>query len=362
MSTSRRVWNAARAFLDRDRRYRELALVGDGSGWVLDHEASQIGSIMRRAGVEATELRRPWPFQVAFFASREAALGDAARWRRMRVAVCFPYYHGYPGQGDARFDATYARLKSEHAGVARVQVTHARMRDVVLDSGIAPDKVRTIHIGVDTSAFVVPTPAERIAVRRRLGIPESAVVVGSFQKDGDGWGEGLTPKLIKGPDVLLRALSALQASIPELFVLLSGPARGFVTQGLESANIPYLHQSTLDAHDIPSLFHALDVYLVASREEGGPKAILESMASGVPIVSTRVGQAPELIRHGENGWLVEVGDADGLAHYAREAIRSTDGLTQSRDAARRTAEQHDYRAQSPLWLDFFHGVLSGATP
>ena len=46
-------------------------------------------------------------------------------------------------------------------------------------------------------------------------------MVGSFQKDGVGWAEGLEPKLIKGPDVLVAALELLKAEVPELFVVLT---------------------------------------------------------------------------------------------------------------------------------------------
>ena len=60
------------------------------------------------------------------------------------------------------------------------------------------------------------------------------------------------------------------------------------------------------------MYPAIDVCLVASRDEGGPRAVLESMATRVPLVTTRVGQAADLVRSGENGWMVEPEDVDGL--------------------------------------------------
>src|SRR5205823_6518925 len=161
-------------------------------------------------------------------------------------------------------------------------------------------KVRRIPIGVDTDAF---RPGDRT-----LDLPGSAFVVGSLVKDGVGWGEGLEPKAIKGPDVFLETIELLTPRIPELFVLLTGPARGFVKAGLERLGVPYRHLS-VPAAELPVVYRALDVCLVASRQEGGPKAVLEAMASGVPLVTTRVGQATDLVRNGENGFLVDVGDA-----------------------------------------------------
>jgi glycosyltransferase involved in cell wall biosynthesis len=98
-------------------------------------------------------------------------------------------------------------------------------------------------------------------------------------------------------------------------------------------------------------YHALDLYLVTSRQEGGPKALLESMASGVPVVTTRVGQAMDLVRHGENAWMVDVDDVEGLTHVAYETIAGlprTDMLKRGREMA----EANSYESQLPLWQRF----------
>ncbi len=242
---------------------RYLAVVGDGAGWVLDREAREVGRIMRRAGHRTLAAVRPLSRQVAFVASREVALHKVDRWRRRGVSICFPYYHGYPGVGEPSFDDTYELLRRRHDSVSRIQVTHLRMRTLLLEAGVANEKIHTIPIGVESAAFSAASPEQRLAVRRRLGIPQSAVVVGSFQKDGSGWGEGLEPKHIKAPDVLLETIALLKQSVPELFVLLSGPARGYVKKGLEAAGVPYVHTMAAAYSDIPGLFHALDAYIVA---------------------------------------------------------------------------------------------------
>jgi glycosyltransferase involved in cell wall biosynthesis len=342
------------------RRY--LTVIGDGAGWALDREASEVGRIMRLSGCHVVEAARPWSHQVAFFTARDTALRGMDRWRRMRVPVCLSYYHGYPGTGEDSFDRTYELMRRQHEHVARVQVTHPRMRELLLEIGLAEHKIHTILIGIDATAFSIPTAGARAAIRRRLGIPLSAAVVGSFQKDGNGWGEGAEPKTIKAPDVLLDAIRLLKASVPALFVLLSGPARGFVRKGLESMGVPYVHAGIDGYADVPALYHALDAYIVPSRQEGGPKAILESMASGVPIISTRVGQAAGLIRHGETGWLVDSGDAEGLAHFTERSLAASGWIASYRAAARRTAEANDYLAQTPQWLAFFEGLVVRGTP
>ena len=77
--------------------------------------------------------------------------------------------------------------------------------------------------------FLPATPKERRVARKRFGIRPEEVVIGSFQKDGEGWGD--TPKLIKGPDIFLAAIERLVKDLP-VFVLLSGPARSYVRRGL----------------------------------------------------------------------------------------------------------------------------------
>jgi glycosyltransferase involved in cell wall biosynthesis len=190
------------------------------------------------------------------------------------------YFHGRPGTGVPEFDASYDKLCREHPRIQRIQVSHTEMRDVVLGSGIAPEKVFLIPIGINLSFFQVQTPESRWQARARLGIPQSAVVVGSFQKDGVGWGEGLEPKLVKGPDIFLKAVDCLKQRIPEIFVLLSGPARGYVKAGLESLRVPYRAPLPGVVSEVGHCSRPLDVYIVCfppgRRAQGG----VESMASG----------------------------------------------------------------------------------
>jgi len=215
-----------------------------------------------------------------------------------------------------------------------------------------------IRIGINTDYFPFQTPESRRAAREMLGLPQSAVVIGSFQKDGQGWGRGLKPKLIKGPDVLCDTLATLKQRVPELHVLLTGPARGYVKDRLEQAGIPYTHHYLNRYTEIGRYFQSLDAYIVASRQEGGPKAIFEAMSSGVPIISTRVGQAMDVVEHGVNGWIVESEDAEGLAHWTQTAVsRRHDDILQ---AGRATARGNTYESQVPLWAKLFDGFVGSS--
>ena len=203
--------------------------------------------------------------------------------------------------------------------IGRIVTGAGLVEQRLLAWGVPQERLVRIPIGVDTKLFCPCTPEQKQAARVRLGIPDNAVVVGSFQKDGVGWGDGMEPKLIKGPDIFLKAVERLKRNVP-VVVMLTGPARGFVKQGLERLGVPYVHRYVQCHAQLVECYQALDLYFVTSREEGGPMGLMESMASGVPVVSAVVGMAPDLIVDGVTGGLVEVEDAEGIASKAMQLL------------------------------------------
>ncbi|TAN53003.1 MAG: glycosyltransferase, partial [Rhodospirillales bacterium] len=138
---------------------------------------------------------------------------------------------------------------------------------------------------IDLEQFRPLAEAERVRIRRDLELPAGRRIIGSFQRDTEA--DGISPKPEKGPDLLCDILEHLERDT--IFVLLSGPRRAYVERRLASAGIPFRSLGHSDAETMNALYNALDVYLVTSRTEGGPQAILECMAIGTPILSTPVG-------------------------------------------------------------------------
>jgi glycosyltransferase involved in cell wall biosynthesis len=343
------------------RPFSRLFLIGERAGWVIDEEQRAIGGIARELGIQ---VPRRWPpgaarRQAVFYGSHFTLFDDPMRLDALGHRIATTYFHGRPGTPDApEFDSAFGALKQEHSRIARVQVSHRELEEIVLSSGIDPAKVFRIPIGVDDVVLRPVEPAQRAAAREALGLPAGAFVVGSFQKDGVGWDEGLEPKPIKGPDVLVETLVHLRRRVPELHVLLSGPARGFVKDGLERAQVPYVHRVVERYDEIGTLYAALDAYVVPARQEGGPKGVLEAMATGVPLVTTRVGQATDLVRDGENGWLVDVEDVDALVGRLAAVADGSADVDRVRAAGLATASANSYAAQVPLWRAFFDGFVA----
>ena len=138
---------------------------------------------------------------------------------------------------------------------------------------------------IDTGRFRPLATEERLLARQAFGIPPDRRVIGSFQRDTEA--DLTSPKAEKGPDLFCDVVESLD---PEAhFVLLAGPRRDYVERRLSQVKVPFLSLGQVPFVQMNRLYNCLDCYLVTSRVEGGPQAILEAMATRTPIYSTPVG-------------------------------------------------------------------------
>lgn len=187
--------------------------------------------------------------------------------------------------------------------------------------GVVEEKIKVIPLGVDLNVLKMSTQAEKDDFRQKLGIPKDKIVIGSFQKDGVGWGAGYEPKMVKGPDIFVKTIKEIAQNHP-VFVLLVGPSRGYVEQGLRNGGISYKSIGFVNFTGIPQYYKAIDLYIISSRVEGGPKAVLEAMASGVPLVTTKVGMASDIAQIHRNAFLsANIDDYEELAKQASRIIQ-----------------------------------------
>ncbi len=288
--------------------------------WVGEHIRDEIETLVPGT-VQTTVEPQRLAQRIVHFGSQYMWLGWGRHMSRSNNYVT-SFFHGKPEDGPDvtrhidQFLVSVPRL-------SKIVTAAGIVEQRLLDWGVPREKLVRIPIGVDTRAFVMPTPAQRMVARHRFGIPDDKVVVGSFQKDGVGWGDGMEPKLIKGPDIFVDTLVALQAAGVPVMAFLTGPARGYVKQGLERHDIPFVHTYAGSHLDLAACYHALDLYLVTSREEGGPMGLMESMASGIPVVSTQVGMAPDLVVDGVTGGLAVEISGEAIALKALSILAQT---------------------------------------
>lgn len=139
-------------------------------------------------------------------------------------------------------------------------------------------------------------------LRKQLNLSQDTFIVMSAQRDTEGSGisQGIyLPKYEKGPDVFCDYVEYLNSQRQNLLILLGGWRRQYVINRLQQKNIKnvYIERSSLET--IKNMYIASDLYVVGSRHEGGPQAILEAAALRTPIISTPVGVAEQIL-HKDN--------------------------------------------------------------
>lgn len=137
-------------------------------------------------------------------------------------------------------------------------------------------------------------PLNKDKCRKNLGLDKNKFIVGSFQRDTEGY-DLKTPKLEKGPDLLCDYLQKIKDAGKDLHVLLGGWRRQYVISRLEEMNIDYTYKEMAPLEKIQEMYGACDLYVVSSRFEGGPQAVLEAPSMNVPIISTPVGMATAVL-------------------------------------------------------------------
>lgn len=135
-------------------------------------------------------------------------------------------------------------------------------------------------------------PANKVEAREKLQIPPEAYVVGSFQRDTEG-SDLISPKLEKGPDLFIESLKKIDKN--NLLVLLGGWRRQYVIKRLKEEGINFRFIEMAPIETLKDMYACCDLYIVASRVEGGPQAILEASAMKIPIISRDVGMATAVL-------------------------------------------------------------------
>ena len=183
-----------------------------------------------------------------------------------------------------------------------------------------PDKLRPFPCAVDNAfhraehARLLPRRAE---LRSELGIsPEHVVLLFPAR---------LTAR--KRPLDLARALARLgrEGATAPFFALVvgDGPERGALGRALAEAGVPHALPGMADPSEMPRYFIAADAFVLLSDYDPSPKSLNEALNYGLPVlVSTAAGTAPDLVREGENGFLVPPGDIEAIAGALRRLAAS----------------------------------------
>lgn len=196
------------------------------------------------------------------------------------------------------------------------------VRSRLLRAGVPQSRIHLIRNGVDLTPFAAASQ------RREDSRPaEGSLRVGLVAR--------LSPE--KGVDLFLQAAAVVLRQYPETRFLIvgDGPERPALEALIAQLGIAGSVSLLGRTNDMPGFYSSIDVLVSSSRIEGLPIALLEGMASRLPIAATSVGAVPQVIRDGDTGLLVPPGDPDALA----AAVIRLLGDTSLRESLGRAAQQ-----------------------
>jgi glycosyltransferase involved in cell wall biosynthesis len=225
--------------------------------------------------------------------------------------------------------------------------------DILRYDGVSPGIVRVIPYGVAVEKF--DNPVVREEAQKKLGLPTNRFYVGTV---------GRLEKQ-KGQRHLVDATAKLRREGMEISLILIGSGR-------EEEN---LREQVLRAgitddvlffgtrRDLPDLYRAMDVFALPSLWEGLPLALLSAMASGLPVVVTSVGGIPEVVRDGENGFLVPPEDPAALAAAIRR-VREDAELASAcgRSGAETVRAEYSHQRNAERIMEVYEEILAGHRP
>lgn len=264
------------------------------------HGELDLPAVVRLAGL----LRRVKPDLAAAHDSHAMSLlALARRWARLRIPLVFHRRVDIPlGRGGA------SRWKVRQA--ARVICVSGRIAEIVKEGGVAADRIRVVHSG---TPGIEADGRAGAALRKSLGIPPDATALGSVS--------GLIPH--KGHADLLAALDQMNADRRDLWLLVAGdgPLRSALEDDARKRGLDRRVRFLGELTDLSGFFGAIDMFAHPSLTEGLGSSIIDAFAAGVPVVATRAGGIPELVREDETGFLADPGDPASLAEAIERALR-----------------------------------------
>lgn len=268
---------------------------GDGVGWALDEDLRLTRQALERIPeIKLTDLDSCDVVHSCWWIPLESIPVEKLNGKKI---IC--HMSGEPFR--------YFQQPEFSSSISRVGLWLSRTKQaqVELDSLGLANSIFPYLVDLQTFRPLFTDNQEKIEARRLLGIPADAYVIGSFQRDTEGV-DLVTPKYVKGPDILLEIVSLLHQKGHPVHVLLAGPRRFWLFKNLERMGIPYtfvgektdkddIYVNTLPRSDLNRLYNLLDCYLVSSRSEGGPHAVLEAAATKCSVISTPVGLAQDAL-------------------------------------------------------------------
>ncbi len=235
-------------------------------------------------------------------------------------------------------------------GRDRVTAVGQAVREaLVRNEGLPRHRIRVIYNGVDLQRFA-PRPERRLPVRQSLGLSELDVVIVQVAR----------LDYLKDHITAIRTMARLVHQVPEAKLLLvgDGPKREVIEAEIKAQRLEGAVRLLGEREDVPELLWAADVCLLTSISEGIPVTLIEAMAAELPVVATKVGGVPEVVLHGQTGFLSPAGDDADLADCLLRLAHDSPLRRQLGRAGRRRAEEmFSQRLMHQQYVECFDEML-----
>ncbi len=291
--------------------------------WLICPEESEIGRRARQAGLNVRTLKVSGDFDPRLFIQTHRILKElqpdivhlhsrrgadtlgalAARAAGVKHVILSRRVDDPPGRG-------LVRTWKYGGGCDHIISISEGIRQVLLDWGVAPEKVTCVRSALDLKRYV--GEADPAAFRSRHDLPSDALLVTTMAQ--------LIPR--KGHRVLLDAVPQILERVPHAMFLFcgEGPDRAELSRLITEKGLEKHVRLMGFVTDIPSLLRATDVMAHPAYREGLGIAILEAMGLGIPVVASAVGGIPESVDSGKTGFLVPPGDPVSLGNALIELL------------------------------------------
>lgn len=195
--------------------------------------------------------------------------------------------------------------------------------------GFPIERIKTIRNGVDLYRF---RSGDRLSARRIVGLPEQGLLIGTVGR--------LVP--VKDQVTLLDSLANLRdrGLMFQAAIAGTGPLRDELTAYAASLRLDETVHFLGNRNDVDEVLRSFDVFVLSSRSEGLSNTILEAMATGLPVVATRVGGTDELVQENETGLMVPPGNPTALADAVHILALDPNARKAMGAAGRARAEAH----------------------
>ncbi len=204
------------------------------------------------------------------------------------------------------------------------------IREVLLSEGVPHLKITCVHSAVDTQRYA--TPCEKAWFNREFGLEEGSLTCGTLAQFIER----------KGHKYLFDAIPEIVNIIPKArFILFGkGPLEGSLRSYCKGLGIEDKVHFAGFREDLDHIIGCLDLVIHPALMEGLGVSLLQAASAGVPIVGTRAGGIPEIVRDGVNGYLVPPGDVPPLVDAATRILMDRDLGRQMGDGGRKIVKDH----------------------